>query len=90
MPEALEVGCVYRGQFERQLAKAGVVPPETMEFQSIEAVKRCVATGMGVSVLLTVTRIPCQKRGAKIPSSNPLRERYSLSCGHDRETSVLW
>ncbi len=52
LPEAPESGCAYRAQFERQLAGAGVVPPETMEFQSIEAVKQCVAAGMGVSVLI--------------------------------------
>ena len=54
LPEAPESGCAYRGQFERHLAEAGVVPRETMEFQSIEAVKRCVAAGMGVSVLPSV------------------------------------
>ncbi len=54
LPEAPESGCAYRGQFERQLSSAGVVPRETMEFQSIEAVKRCVAAGMGVSVLPSV------------------------------------
>lgn len=54
LPEAPESGCAYRGQFERQLGSVGVVPPETMEFQSIEAVKQCVAAGMGVSVLPSV------------------------------------
>ena len=54
LPEAPETGCAYRGQFERQLGERGVVPPERMEFQSIEAVKQCVAAGMGVSVLPTV------------------------------------
>jgi DNA-binding transcriptional LysR family regulator len=54
LPEAPESGCAYRGQFERHLTAAGVVPPEKMEFQSIEAVKRCVAAGMGVSVLPSV------------------------------------
>jgi DNA-binding transcriptional LysR family regulator len=55
LPEAPEYGsCAYRGQFERQLGVAGVVPPEKMEFQSIEAVKQCVAAGMGVSVLINV------------------------------------
>jgi DNA-binding transcriptional LysR family regulator len=54
LPEAPESGCAYRGQFERQLGSAGVVPPEMMEFQSIEAVKQCVAAGMGVSVLPSV------------------------------------
>jgi DNA-binding transcriptional LysR family regulator len=54
LPEAPESGCAYRGQFERQLGSAGVVPSEMMEFQSIEAVKQCVAAGMGVSVLPSV------------------------------------
>jgi DNA-binding transcriptional LysR family regulator len=54
LPEAPESGCVYRGQFERQLGKRGVMPQERMEFQSIEAVKQCVAAGMGVSVLISV------------------------------------
>jgi DNA-binding transcriptional LysR family regulator len=54
LPEAPESGCAYRGQFERQLGSVGVVPPETMEFQSIEAVKQCVAAGMGVSVLPSI------------------------------------
>jgi DNA-binding transcriptional LysR family regulator len=51
LPEAPEAGCAYRGQFERQLASTGMVTQEKMEFQSIEAVKQCVAAGMGVSVL---------------------------------------
>lgn len=51
LPEAPESGCAYRDQFERQVSSAGAVPRETLEFQSIEAVKRCVAAGMGVSVL---------------------------------------
>jgi len=54
LPEAPESGCAYRGQFERQLGTAGMVPSEKMEFQSVEAVKRCVAAGMGVSVLPSV------------------------------------
>lgn len=54
LPEAPEAGCAYRGQFERQLAANGVMVSEKMEFQSIEAVKRCVAAGMGVSVLPTI------------------------------------
>jgi DNA-binding transcriptional LysR family regulator len=54
LPEAPESGCAYRVQFERQLGAAGVVPPEKIEFQIIEAIKQCVAAGMGVSVLPSV------------------------------------
>ena len=55
LPEAPEFGCAYRGGFERQLSAAGVVPRETLQFQSIEAIKRCVSAGMGVSVLPAVS-----------------------------------
>ncbi len=55
LPEAPQSGCAYRGRFERQLSEGGVVPRETLEFQSIEAIKRCVSAGMGVTVLPTVT-----------------------------------
>lgn len=55
LPEAPQSGCAYRGRFERQLSEGGVVPGETLEFQSIEAIKRCVSAGMGVTVLPTVT-----------------------------------
>ena len=54
LPEAPQSGCAYRGRFERQLSEGGVVPRETLEFQSIEAIKRCVSAGMGVSVLPTI------------------------------------
>src|SRR5215213_9362712 len=54
LPEAPQSGCAYRGRFERQLAEGGMEPRETLEFQSIEAIKRCVSAGMGVTVLPTV------------------------------------
>jgi DNA-binding transcriptional LysR family regulator len=65
LPEAPESGCAYRGQFERQLGAAGVVSPEKMEFQSIEAVKQCVAAGMGVSVLPSVA-VDAEFEGGKL------------------------
>ncbi len=65
LPEAPESGCAYRGQFERQLGSAGIVPPEKMEFQSIEAVKQCVAAGMGVSVLPSVA-VNVELEGGKL------------------------
>jgi DNA-binding transcriptional LysR family regulator len=65
LPEAPESGCAYRGQFERQLGETGVVPPERMEFQSIEAVKQCVAAGMGVSVMISVA-VEAEVRDGKL------------------------
>jgi len=54
LPEAPDSGCVYRAQFERQLAEGHVAPRTSLEFSSIEAVKQCVVAGMGVSVLPSV------------------------------------
>lgn len=50
-----EPGCSYRRAFERELAKRGVGPGRVLEFDSVEAIKRCVAAGLGVSVLPEVT-----------------------------------
>ncbi len=44
-------GCSYRNRFERTLIAAGAHPATRLEFQSIEAIKRCVALGMGVAPL---------------------------------------
>jgi DNA-binding transcriptional LysR family regulator len=54
LPEAPESGCEYRGQFERQLADAGISLDGALEFASIETVKQCVIAGMGIAVLPTV------------------------------------
>jgi len=45
----------YRELFLRTLADAGVRPPSVAAFESVEAVKRCVMTGMGVTLLPAVT-----------------------------------
>jgi DNA-binding transcriptional LysR family regulator len=46
-----EVGCAYRMRFEEALTMAGVVPNDVLEFNSVEAIKQCVAAGMGLAVL---------------------------------------
>jgi DNA-binding transcriptional LysR family regulator len=86
LPEAPESGCAYRGQFERQLGSAGVVPPEAMEFQSIEAVKQCVAAGMGVSVLPSVAVGTELKAGtlAELQWGEPFEVLTQMSWHEDR------
>jgi DNA-binding transcriptional LysR family regulator len=86
LPEAPESGCAYRGQFEHQLGSAGVVPPETMEFQSIEAVKQCVAAGMGVSVLPSVAVGTELKAGtlAALQWGEPFKVLTQMSWHEDR------
>ena len=54
LPEAPDSGCAYRGQFERQLVDAHLSTDQAIEFASIETVKQCVASGMGVSVVPSV------------------------------------
>ena len=49
-----ELGCSYRNRFERALIRAGAHPRVRTEFQSVEAIKRCVAAGMGVAALPAV------------------------------------
>jgi DNA-binding transcriptional LysR family regulator len=48
------LGCSYRNQLERTLIRAGAYPGTRMEFQSVEAIKRCVAAGLGVAALPAV------------------------------------
>ena len=46
-----ESGCGYRAKFERALAMHKVRLGNITEFSSVEAIKECVAAGMGVALL---------------------------------------
>jgi DNA-binding transcriptional LysR family regulator len=48
---AVEVGCAYRDLFERALSEVSVTPATVLEFGTIEAIKRGVRSGFGVSLL---------------------------------------
>lgn len=50
-----EPGCTYRTLFEQCLSNNGVFPSQGLEFWSIEAIKNCVMTGLGLSFLPLVT-----------------------------------
>jgi DNA-binding transcriptional LysR family regulator len=50
-----EAGCAYRELFEAELRSSAGGPVSFIEFGTIEAIKRGVATGLGVSLLPTVT-----------------------------------
>ncbi|GAA2086479.1 LysR family transcriptional regulator [Streptomyces albiaxialis] len=45
----LEAGCAQRIVIERELSRAGLRPP-TVEFFSLEALRRCVSAGLGVGL----------------------------------------
>jgi DNA-binding transcriptional LysR family regulator len=46
-----EPGCSYRALFEKHLNSHGVYPNPDLEFWSIEAIKNCVMSGLGLSFL---------------------------------------
>jgi len=53
-----EAGCGYRAKFDRTLALHNIRPGHVTEFSSVEAIKQCVAAGMGLALLpaIVVTR----------------------------------
>jgi DNA-binding transcriptional LysR family regulator len=46
-----EPNCCYRIILEAQLAEAGVQPGSVFEFSSVESTKKCVMSGLGISIL---------------------------------------
>src|SRR5262245_15474598 len=49
-----EHGCAYRQRFDRILANQRVHPEHITEFSSVEAIKQCMAAGMGIALLPAV------------------------------------
>lgn len=49
--QIMEPDCCYRLIFEAQLANAGVKPGSVLEFSSVESTKKCVISGLGISIL---------------------------------------
>jgi DNA-binding transcriptional LysR family regulator len=47
----LRAGCSYRQRLESLLAKGGVQAPRLLEFGTLEAIVKCVAAGLGVTLL---------------------------------------
>lgn len=50
-----EPGCAYRDLFEAELAAGGAAAPAFLEFGTIEASKRAVASGLGIALLPRIT-----------------------------------
>ena len=46
-----ECGCGYRAKLDRVMAMQNIRPGHVTEFASVEAIKRCVAAGMGIALL---------------------------------------
>ena len=58
----LRAGCSYRQRLESFLARRGVQAPRLLEFGTLEAILKCVAAGLGVTLLpRTVVDRMCDK-----------------------------
>lgn len=81
-----EAGCAYRMLFERALTAAGVAPRDSVEFSSVEAIKQCVAAGMGLAVLpgVAVERELAQGQLAALRWSGPSLEVVTQMVWHAR------
>jgi DNA-binding transcriptional LysR family regulator len=68
-----ENGCTYRSKFERMLANQKIRPGHITEFSSVEAIKQCVAAGMGIALLpaITVARELSRKRCTALRWAGP-------------------
>ncbi|ANE48171.1 LysR family transcriptional regulator [Paenibacillus swuensis] len=56
-------GCSYRSIFEDSLTSVGVVPVSLNEFTSLEAIKQCVISNMGIGVLPTMSVLQDLEQG---------------------------
>lgn len=50
-----EQGCSYRDLFDAFLRKQGISTESALEFGSVEAIKQCVISGLGISLLPLIT-----------------------------------
>lgn len=62
----IEPGCAQREVMDRELRQAAI-HPVTMEFVSIEALKRCAAAGLGIAMLPAATATAEIARGELVP-----------------------
>lgn len=78
-----EAGCSYREKLDRALALANIRPGNVTEFSSVEALKQCIALGMGLGLL------------PEIVVSRELRQNHLKSLNWagpslDIVTQILW
>lgn len=78
-----ETGCGYRMMLEMQLASAQVRAQNVTEFSSIEAIKQCVAAGMGIGLLPEIA-IGSELKKGQFVMLNWQGAKMSI------ETSVVW
>ncbi|MGG1322749.1 LysR family transcriptional regulator [Priestia megaterium] len=81
---ANEKECSYRVMFEEYLGARGIVPSQTMELWSIEAIKRCVRSGLGIACLplMTVEDEIKEGRLKMIPCDGGFKQIFSQVAYH--------
>lgn len=78
-----EAGCGYRSRFDKMLALANVRPGPITEFSSVEAIKQCVITGMGIAVLPVIV-VDREVRRKKIKILNWTGGSFDIT------THIVW
>ncbi len=78
-----EPGCSYRAMFEQSLAAAGLRNPK-IEFASVEAIKQCVISGLGVTLLPKMAVVQELQQGqiAALPWTDPGFPVVTQMCRH--------
>jgi DNA-binding transcriptional LysR family regulator len=83
---AVEPGCAYRDLFELELRKGSFASPAVLEFGTIEAIKRSVMSGFGISLLpkVTVQKELSSCALAIVPWEVPFRVSTQLAWHQDK------
>jgi DNA-binding transcriptional LysR family regulator len=64
-----EAGCGYRKKLDDLLAQRGVRPGSVTEFSSVEAIKHCLAVGMGIGLLPEIV-VAAELKGRRLKVLN--------------------
>jgi DNA-binding transcriptional LysR family regulator len=78
-----EHGCGYRAKLDRVLAMQSIRPGHVTEFSSVEAIKQCVAAGMGVGLLPAIAV-------AREIRQHHFRALHWAGPSLDIQTHILW
>jgi DNA-binding transcriptional LysR family regulator len=78
-----ENGCGYRAKLDRVLAMQSIRPGHVTEFSSVEAIKQCVAAGMGLAILPAIAV-------AREIRQNQLKRLQWAGPSLDIQTHFLW
>lgn len=81
-----ERGCSYRALFEQHLNKHGIFPNPDLEFWSIEAIKNCVMSGLGLSFLpLIAVKNEVQEGKLKLLAWDDRAERLATQIAYHKK-----